>query len=398
MRKTVFEEQSKVDNFLTSVARNSERSKQLYGFGLTHFQTFLSSDDRYSKFTVDSILKPISNDQINVYTLIDDFVSYLVSKHKNKLSANSVSLYVAALRSYLLYHDIDIVPAKFKRRVRLPKNHRETEEPLDAPDIRKILLSCNNRRLKAYLLTLASGGMRAIEAIAIRNSDIDFSVSPTKIHIRSEYAKTRVSRDIYISDEATKFLKEWLEFKYRDKGTGRINLERSPGQLVFGKQNRSSGLAFLYQKLWIEFNKILQTLKMDVRKEGMQRRKITFHSFRRHAKTVISDQTNQDYSEWYLGHAGSPYYTKKEVERRQLYATKCMRYLTYLDYTTLEVTGKNIESKLEEKEKEISFLRDRDLKHETEMKEMNQRMDKMFSLIQENPKLAKVKKEVLSEI
>ena len=34
---------------------------------------------------------------------------------------------------------------------------------------------CSNRRLKAYLLVLASGGMRAIEALTIRECDIDFS-------------------------------------------------------------------------------------------------------------------------------------------------------------------------------------------------------------------------------
>jgi integrase len=395
----MLQERSKVEDFLNSVARNSEKTRKLYGYGLTHFQSFLSSDDsgRYSQFTVGSILPVLSNNQINVYSLIDDFVSYLVSKHKNKLSPNAIALYVAALRSYLLYHDIDIVPAKFKRRVKLPKNHRENEQALDASDIRKILLSCNNRRLKAYILVLASGAMRALEAIAIRNSDIDFS-SPTKIHIRSQFTKTKVSRDIYISDEATKFLKEWLDFKYRNKGSGRINLERTPEQLIFGKQSRSKGVSFLYHKLRIEFNKILQTLNMDERKEGMLRRKITFHSLRRHAKTVISDQTSSDYSEWYLGHAGSPYYTKKEADRRELYATRCMKYLTFLDYTTLENTGKNIELKLEEKEKEINYLRERDLKRETEMQAMRQDMDKVISYIRENPNLAKVKTEVLSEI
>jgi hypothetical protein len=101
---------------------------------------------------------------------------------------------------------------------------------------------------------------------------------------------------------------------------------------------------------------------MDDRKEdGLKiRRKITLHSFRRFVKTVISDQVGQDYSEWFLGHSKSPYYTKKEPERREVYATKCMKYLTFLDYTTLEATGKNIESKLSEKEKEIQLLRQRD--------------------------------------
>ena len=37
-----------------------------------------------------------------------------------------------------------------------------------------------------------------------------------------------------------------------------------------------------------------------------------------------------------------------------------MNYLTFLDYTTLEATGNNIETKLSEKEKEIQMLRQRD--------------------------------------
>jgi hypothetical protein len=37
-----------------------------------------------------------------------------------------------------------------------------------------------------------------------------------------------------------------------------------------------------------------------------------------------------------------------------------MKYLTFLDYSTLEATGKNIESKLSEKEQEIQTLRQKD--------------------------------------
>jgi hypothetical protein len=78
------------------------------------------------------------------------------------------------------------------------------------------------------------------------------------------------------------------------------------------------------------------------------------------SKTVTSsDQTNTDYSEWFLGHNKSPYYTRKEPERREIYASKCMKYLTFLDYSTLEATGKNIEAKLSEKENEIQLLRQR---------------------------------------
>jgi len=38
-----------------------------------------------------------------------------------------------------------------------------------------------------------------------------------------------------------------------------------------------------------------------------------------------------------------------------------MKYLTFLDYTALEATGKNIESKLLEKDKEIQLLEQQEL-------------------------------------
>lgn len=36
-----------------------------------------------------------------------------------------------------------------------------------------------------------------------------------------------------------------------------------------------------------------------------------------------------------------------------------MKYLTFLDYTTLESTGKNIEAKLQEKDDQIHRLREK---------------------------------------
>jgi integrase len=397
--------QKKVKDFLESVGRNSVKSERIYGFALSHFQTFLNDkfDDTTTTTTttLETIIDSIVRKEINVYTLLDNFVSYLISPNarQTKLSPNSISLYVAAVRSFLQYYDIDIAPSKFKRRVKLPKNHREDEEPLDVADIRRLLLSCNNRRLKPYLLVLASGGMRAVEALAIRIKDLDFSVSPTKVHIRKEYSKTRVARDVYISNEGTRFLKELIDFRYRDRKkhpTPKI----SPEDLVFSRTYFRDYVdpRGLYSKISQEFHYLLKTVEMDELKEGMNRRKITLHSFRRFVKSVISTQVGQDYSEWFLGHRKSPYWTLKETERREIYSTKIMSYLTFLDYRTLEVTGKNVEARLEEKEKEINYLRERDLKHETEMKEMRQQMDKIISVIQENPKLAKVKTEVLSEI
>ena len=343
-----------VDVFLSSISRNSLRSKYAYQAGLVHFQKFLQQ--KYPRYDIQTIPKSLSNKELDMYTLLDEFVSYLMKEVPN-LASNSIKSYMAAMRSYLAYYDVDVIPSKFRRKVKMPKLYREDEEPLDVSDIRKILLSCSNRRLKAYLLVLASGGMRAVEALAIRLKDIDFTISPTKVHIRKEYSKTKTSRDIYISDESTHYLKQWINWKYDNEERPRI---KDDDDLVFTVYMTKSPTT-IYVKVITEFEKLLSIVGLDERKDGKQRRrKITLHSFRRFVKTVISDQTNTDYSEWFLGHNKSPYYTKKEPERREIYATKCMKYLTYLDYTTLEATGKNIDAKLSEKEKEIQLLRQRD--------------------------------------
>jgi integrase len=334
--------------------RNSLKSRYAYQNGLIQFQKFLSH--KYPDYNLETILRPLAENKINLYELLDGFISYLTSN--GTLTPSSIQLYIASVRSYFAYNDIDVIPSKFKRKVKMPKLYREDEEPLDASDIRKILLACNNRRLKTYLLVLASGGMRTVEGLAIRIRDVDFSANPTKIHIRKEYAKTRVSRDIYISNEATNYLKQWLDWKYNNPERSR---QWDANDLVFTiYKNKNPDT--LYVKVLTEFQKLLDIVGLNQRKEGgkQRRRRITLHSFRRFSKSVISDQVNQDYSEWFLGHNKSPYYTKKEPERREIYATKCMKYLTFLDYTTLEATGKSIETKLFEKEKEIQLLRQRD--------------------------------------
>jgi integrase len=377
--------------------RNSLSSRYAYQNGLVHFQGFLSQ--KYPDYNLETILKPLLEDKINRYEVLDRFIGYL---QQFNLTHSSIRFYVASIRSYFAFYDVDVLPTKFKRKVKMPKLYRADEEPLDASDIRKIILNCNSRRIKAYLLLLASGGMRAVEGLAIRLCDIDFSVHPTKIHIRKEFAKTRVSRDIYISDEATYYLKQWIDWKYRDKGKNEYSKIRSNSDLVFSSFNIKGvpNPRILYSKILKQFQKILTSVGMDERKEEgtHYRRKITLHSFRRFVKTVISDQTNQDYSEWFLGHNKSPYYTKKEPERREIFASKCMKYLTFLDYTTLEMTGKNIEARLLEKDNEMQAMKTR---HEQDMKamreEMNQQFSQIISMIQQNPTLAQLKPEALTK-
>ena len=83
------------------------------------------------------------------------------------------------------------------------------------------------------------------------------------------------------------------------------------------------------------------------------------------------------------------YHTKKESSKREIYATKIQKYLTFLNFEQLETTGKNIEAKLEEKDRELAILREKDLKHEMEMKEMNDRIARLDEVVNKIDKLEK---------
>jgi integrase len=362
---SVYEEPA-ARQFLDSVSRNSNSTKKTYATALVVFQKYLSEQYQGGKYGLTSILKPLQKDKIDVYFMLDGFVSFLI-KFKNRntgepIALRSIDNYMTAVKSYLEYNDVDIAIRQFKRKVKMPTIHREDEEAVDAQDIRKIMLACHNRRLKPYLLVLASAGLRASEACAIRLCDIDYTCTPTKIHVRKEYAKTRVARDVYISDEATSALKAWLDWKYRERKYGtKWGLDdkvrtRHETDLVFTNYRHVAGPYAIYTKIRNEFVKILQEVGFEKRKEGMQRRTITLHSFRRYVKTVISDQVSKDYSEWFLGHSKSPYYTMKEPMRREIYATKCMKYLTFLDYTLLETKSADLEARNNQTESVISDL------------------------------------------
>jgi site-specific recombinase XerC len=142
----------KVRAFLESVARGSKSSMKSYEIGLKHLECFLNTNNNcsdYYQYNVETIMLALQSNKLNVYELLDSFVSYLVNMpHQPPIAPTSIALYVYAVRSYLQYHDIDINPSKFRRRVRLPKVPREDERPIDSSEIRKILLSCNNRYMQ----------------------------------------------------------------------------------------------------------------------------------------------------------------------------------------------------------------------------------------------------------
>lgn len=369
----------RVKKFIDKKNRRSTKTGGSYLSALVKLNGYVVKEHNHN---VDTIIDLILENKINVYDLLDGYVSYLPIV-KEGITPSTIIAYNAALKSYFGLYDVDIVPSKFKNKVTLPRKSNEKEIPIDASDIRTILLSCHNRRLKAYLLVLCSSGMRAdSEACSIRNCDIDFTSNPVKIHIRSDYTKTKVARDVYISDEATYHLKQWNQFK------GNSNNE--PESLVFAAYDNDIPHTMIdtkrianniYFRLSVEFAKLLTMVGMDQRKETgiieKRRHRITLHSFRRFTWSIVNNQVNTAFADYICGHADSVYHTEKESVIKNLYLTRCMTALTVLDYKVLEETGKDHESRLKQKEQEIAVLKIKENQRDEEMAALNKKIVEM---------------------
>ncbi len=341
---------SHVNTFLDSIQRGSINTRKSYSTGLHHFENFLKS----MKQTPDTTISLLKNQRINTYELLDQFVSYLA---RQKISTASLKTYIAEVRSYLEYKDIDISNAKFKRKIKMPKAYADSEEPLSLTDIRLLLEYNSNRRLHAYILLLVSSGMRAMEACSLRLQDVDLTTNPARITIRKDYSKTKRIRTIYCTAESSKHLRKLIQSRP----------SKQPQDLIFALEDGKKPES-IYTRLLEQFQKLEEIADKNQRKEGSHRRKITLHSFRRTAYSIISENTSSDFANWFLGYHHSSYWTHKESERQEIYRTKCMPFLTVYQ----ETRDSSIEAALREKDQTIKLLTNRIADIELQQKETSE--------------------------
>ena len=219
---------------------------------------------------------------------------------------------------------------------------------------------------------LAAGGFRAVEALSIRIKDLDLESKPVRVFVRGEYTKTKTDRVVFLTDEVAQQLKFWMDYKYRTRRvsykeesegmtiTEQRNPERKGTDLIFGIYQREPNPEWLYDDFGKSFAKTLDRIGKGTREDGNERRRqITFHSFRRFVKTTISDRGYADYSEYFIGHSGSTYWRKKDLEKAEIFR-KIEPYLTFLNVHQLERQGADIQSKVAELEDLNQSLRNHD--------------------------------------
>jgi len=344
----------------------TQSTAEEYMYRLNSFKSFIQSE---YKISIDRLIQQINEGLVDQYYILFQYANYL--KKFNNVSNLTLKQRVVTVKNFLEYCDVDISPRKFKLKVKLPKIVRRNKEALSKEDIVDILNTCSDIRLKTYVMLLAGTGMRAVEALSIRIKDLDLNSSPPRLFVRGEFTKTRSDRTIFLTSELGNQVSTWLDYKYRTRRVCYSNKngktiteyrtpERNTADLIFSVHHFNPEPNHLYVNLRGAFAKTLDRMGKGTREEGNEkRREITLHSFRRFVKTTISDLGYQDFSEYFIGHSGSTYWTKKESEKAEIFQ-KIEPYLTFLNVHQFERKGADIQSKVDELKELNQSLLERD--------------------------------------
>jgi integrase/recombinase XerD len=382
-----------IATYIRDVGTMSESTAYQYFSRLNDFKQFIANQyDNH--FSIDKLLVKVKNGDQDPYNLLNDYAAYM---RNSNISSLTLKQRIVTIKNFLEYHDVDISPRKFKIKIKLPKVVRKKKEAVSKEDVVDILNICDNIRLRTYVMLLASTGMRAVEALSIRIQDLEFDSNPAKVFVRGEYTKTKADRIVFLTEEVTQQLKAWLDYKhrtrrvcYQDKRNGKTITEyRTPNKkdidLVFAvyQEKGTPDPNSLYDDLRGSFAKTLDRMGNGIVEDSsLRRRQITFHSFRRFVKTTISDLGYSDYSEWFIGHSGSTYWTKKDSEKAEIFR-KVEPYLTFLNIPELERQGADIQTKVEELEELNQSLRNRDKMKDDAIAQLSDQLMALTARMQE---------------
>ncbi len=175
-----------------------------------------------------------------------------------------------------------------------------------------------------------------------------------------------------------------------------VNEYRTPtkneNDLIFAVRQTKPNPKTIYNHLCADFGKTLARIDMNMKEEYMpnpnsrlihkERRRVTLHSFRRYVRSTISDLGFGDFSEYFIGHKGSTYYTKTDKQIAEMFS-KIESHLTFLDFPALERKGADTQAKVEILEQENQRLRHSDQLKEDALATLSDQVMKLMVEVQE---------------
>jgi len=245
---------------------------------------------------------------------------------QQQMAGSTIKHKFSQLNGFLHYMGIKITKEDVRINLSFPKIIKEEPHPLQFEEVQKILEYTSGKK-KGLYLSLLSSGMRIGETVQLRKKDFDLSKERVMIRIPAKMTKTRTGRTTFISKEAASFVRTKLR-------------TLDDEDLVFGS---SEIIENARMNEIVTFQRILQKAGLNQKYEGVNRRKITLHSFRAYFFTKAARIHGENYAHKLTGHGGYlPQYDRlTDDEKLALYVELEPALLVY-DLTKKEEEIRNL--------------------------------------------------------
>ncbi len=289
-----------------------------------HYLKFAKRFIEFSGMDPDELVKALREGRVDLYELLDEFVSVLVDEGKTR---QTINVYIAAIRHFLLANGIKLDREELKNRVLLPRHYSQFEDRIPTKEELKLMYHTADLTTRTLLVVLVSTGMRIGEALKVKVEDLHLDHDPPYIRLRPEYCKGKRGRIVLLTPEAVDLLKQYIRVKGLREGDLLFNLS--------------------YNSAWGRLRRVFDNV--DTRTVG--RRYILHpHSLRKYFRTMLAVAgVHKDFINKLMGHKDylSENYIRENLEMVKREYAKAIPYLTIQHEERRDVVSTFVDQMLE---------------------------------------------------
>jgi integrase len=322
--------------------------------------------------------------KIYVYDLFWNYVEYL---KKKDLSRQRIKMLLHTSRRALnKAMDIKIDKDTFKDETNdsLPDEYSNDKTLITNENIKTLIYACKDLKLRTIITVLGSTGLRVSELLKLKYSYLNLEWTKTEnnidvppfIFIPAHITKTRKSsRRAYLTAEAVQCLRDWLDYKYRERRgyqkPSDINesyifrmyndTPSTPEQVEKMEKDMNLNYRNMYFYLSADFKKLVE-------KEGLGEKfrnnnhSVSIHSLRHYVVTTVEELTSLTSAYFWVGKKQKGYIFNDRDPKAVLDLYKKVELrLTFLNPKIVKQTeSKEIEvlrQQLKRQNKEIQLMK-----------------------------------------
>ncbi len=368
-------------NFIDSL--KSSKTKDVYDKALKQFMKF-SNITSYSSLLQTSDIE-------------EKIKQYIIDVRNRELSTSFMHIFLSSIKAFFEMNDIENIKWRKLKRFMGEKTPKHDDRCYNHEEI-LTMLNVSDLKLKVTILLMSSAGLRigALPTLLIKHLKKVSGVYKIDVY---KGLKGKGQYYTFCSFECVTAIDTYLKFRERcgEKITGDSPLLRKDFDSDFHESARNKVFPIKAHSVSMALFHLLVKIGIrtidHVNSRNRKDVKLT-HGFRKFFETqLVNANIHETIIRKLTGHSDNANLT--QLYSRQTEEEMLNEYEKAVDNLTI-----NSENRLkrelkasQEKQDEISLMK---LEHKKEMNNMRQDLAKILSLVQENPKLANVKTEVLS--